>query len=103
MGNRGNEEWGTKRRREITIETERVLVVRSRSGSFTAWCEECGASSSMVTPEVAAAIAGVGSREIYRWIEEEKLHFSETGGGLVFVCCSSLPTTGCKVTKELLE
>ena len=44
----------------------------------------------MITPHQAAAMAGVSSRTIYRWIEEAKLHFTEELGGGLFVCADSL-------------
>ncbi len=44
----------------------------------------------MITPHQAAAMAGVSSRTIYRWIEEAKLHFTEELDGVLFVCADSL-------------
>jgi excisionase family DNA binding protein len=44
----------------------------------------------MVTPDEAAAVVGVSTRTIYRWIEAEKLHFTETAGGLLTICLNSL-------------
>lgn len=44
----------------------------------------------MVTPERAAAIAGVTVRTINRWVEAESVHFTETRNGLLLLCVYSL-------------
>jgi len=44
----------------------------------------------MFTPEKAAAMGGVSSRTIYRWIEGDRLHFTEQPGGLLRICANSL-------------
>jgi hypothetical protein len=75
-----------KRRVEITVETERVLLVRGRSVSYTAWCEGCGARVRMVTAEEAARLSGLSTREIFRRVEAGALHFAETPEGELLVC-----------------
>ena len=80
----------TKRRTAITIETDRVFVIRRRGGSVLAWCAECAEQVKMVTPDEAAVFSRVSSRTIYRWVEAEKLHFEETPDGVLFICLSSL-------------
>jgi hypothetical protein len=42
----------------------------------------------MVVPDEAAAVVGISSRDIYRAIESEEIHFIETAQ--VFVCHKSL-------------
>jgi predicted site-specific integrase-resolvase len=44
----------------------------------------------MISPEEAAAIAHVGVRTIYRWVEAGKLHFMEKSEQMVLVCLNSL-------------
>lgn len=44
----------------------------------------------MVTPDEAAAITGVTPRNIYRWIEAERLHYTEMPEGLLLICINSL-------------
>jgi hypothetical protein len=46
----------------------------------------------MLTPEVAARLASVSPRTIYRWIEAGALHFTETPDGILLVCQASLFT-----------
>jgi hypothetical protein len=81
----------TKRRTEITIETQRVLVVSGhRRVSVVSWCDACGWRVRMAKPEVAAAWAGVSARLIYRWLEAAQLHFAERPNGVLLVCLVSL-------------
>lgn len=84
----------TKKRTEITIETERVVVIRRRRSSVRAWCQSCGGEVVMVTVDEAARIACVSSRTIYRWVEDEKLHFIETADGGLLICHESIPPIG---------
>jgi len=81
----------TKRRTEITVETDRVLVVRRRSRAVQAWCVSCAGRVQMVTPDEAAVVAGVSVRMICRRVEAEKVHFAETPDGLLLICLNSLP------------
>jgi excisionase family DNA binding protein len=80
-----------KRRTEITIEAHRVLVIRRSRDVVRAWCEECAEPVRMVTPDEAAALAGVTARTIYRWVKAEKLHFTETPERSLLICLRSLP------------
>jgi excisionase family DNA binding protein len=79
-----------KRRTEITIETERVVVIRQRRGVGQGWCDDCAQPVTMVTAEEAAAVAGVTRRTIYRWVEAEKVHFTETSDGSPLICLNSI-------------
>ncbi|HWO01051.1 MAG TPA: helix-turn-helix domain-containing protein [Blastocatellia bacterium] len=80
----------SNRRIEITIETDRALVIRRRSGWVKAWCRECGKTVTMVTPDEASALAHVSSRTVYRWVETRRLHFAETLDGRLLICLNSL-------------
>lgn len=79
----------TQRRTELSIETQRHLVIR-RGSSIRAWCADCGEAVMMVTPDQAAIVAIVSSRTIYRWVEAKKVHFAETPDGLLLICLNSL-------------
>jgi hypothetical protein len=79
----------TKRRTEITVETDRLLVIRRNSGHVFAQCDRCRARIEMVTPLEAAAIAGVSVRTINRGVENGVLHFAETNEGLLLICLNS--------------
>ncbi|HEY7912805.1 MAG TPA: RNA polymerase sigma factor [Blastocatellia bacterium] len=80
----------TIQRMEITIETRRRLIVRKRRNPSRFTCSLCDGSP-MFTPEEAAAIAGINTREIYRLIEDGLLHFNETPEGAILVCPNLLP------------
>ncbi len=75
---------------EITIETYRVKVIRRSGRTARVWCAACGEMVQMITAEQAALLAGVTTRAIYRWVEEERLHFTETEVGGLLVCPGSL-------------
>ena len=80
----------TRRRIEITVETDQVLLISKPGRSAPAWCGECNRRVRMATAEQAALLAGVSVRQIYRWVEAGKLHFTETPEGLLLVCLNSL-------------
>lgn len=77
------------KRTEITIETHRVQVIRRSRRMERAWCEACAAVVQMVTPEEAAALSRVSARTIYRRVEADQLHFTETTEGRLRVCFNS--------------
>ena len=79
-----------RRRTEITIETHRVFVVRRSTGAQTAWCSACNELVEMITPDEGAQLAGISSRTIYRSVEAESIHFTETHDGSLLICLNSL-------------
>lgn len=44
----------------------------------------------MITPDEAAALCAVSTRTIYRWLESESIHFSETGSEGLLICLRTL-------------
>jgi hypothetical protein len=84
----------TKKRIIITVETERVLTLNWLGGPrepVPAWCAACGALAELVTPDAAAALARVSPRTIYRWVEADRLHFTETAEKRLLICLNSIP------------
>ena len=81
---------GSKRRTEVTIETDWVLVLRGRSASILGWCSGCAEQVKMITPSEAVMLTRLSSCTIYRWVEAEKIHFAETSEGLLLICLNSL-------------
>ena len=77
-----------KRRTVITIESHRLTVVRSRR-PIEMWCKACDKDLPMLTPEAAAAFAGVSPRAIYRCVESGELHFIDTSDGALLICSGS--------------
>lgn len=78
-----------KKRTEITIETDRLLVVSGR-GRKVNWCAPCGQYIEVVTTDEAAILARVSARTIFHWVESGKLHYTETPEGLLLICPNSL-------------
>jgi hypothetical protein len=76
--------------REITVETEELLIIRRNRAASTEWCEACSEAVEMLRPERAAAICGVSTRTIYRRVESQSVHYIETPDGLVWICPNSL-------------
>jgi hypothetical protein len=81
---------GKKKRTEITIETDRVLIIKRPKGLVPGWCPKCAQQVEMVVPDQAAAITCVSTRTVYRWVEAEKIHFTENPDGLLLICLNSL-------------
>jgi hypothetical protein len=80
----------TKRRLEITIDTDRVFVIRRGRIGATAWCARCDQQVRTVTPDEAAFTAHASTRAIYRRVESRELHFLETPEEPLLVCLNSL-------------
>jgi excisionase family DNA binding protein len=79
-----------RKRTEIIIETERILLISRRSESYALWCERCGKSLPMLTVEEAAAVLRVQVDEIFRRIEDEQLHSVQLTGRRMRICPNSL-------------
>ena len=80
----------TKRRTEIIVETERIIIVPTPTMSVHLWCQGCSARVEMLTPEQAAVLLQVTPRVVYRWVEAQLLHFIEEPDGRVLICRNSL-------------
>ena len=79
-----------KRTARITVETERLLVIRRSPTSGDGWCNQCEAPVKLIRLEEAAAIAGASQRAIFRWAEAGEIHFTETADGKVMFCLNSI-------------
>ena len=79
-----------RRTTEITMETAEYIFARKTAQPEVEWCVQCGAQVSFLKPEEAAREAGVTARSIYRWVEEERIHFVETESSGILVCRASL-------------
>ena len=76
--------------KEITVETERLLIIRRRYQAVEELCDGCGKMALMIRPDQAAAVSGKTLRAIFTEIEIGRLHFRESHDGLVLVCLTSL-------------
>ena len=70
--------------------TRSVTVVRATTEPIDFWCEVCGATVAMVTPERAAEMLMTNTRAIYRRVEIGDVHFAEAGAGELLICVGSL-------------
>jgi len=81
-----------RRRTEVVLEFEEVVVKRASRARDLAWCEVCRKHVQMMTPDDAAIVAGVSARTVFQWIEASKIHFIELSRDQLLVCGSTLPT-----------
>ena len=79
-----------KRRTLITVETDRVILVGERRARPLIWCADCARRVRMVTVDEAAKITRTSSRTIFQRVEANRLHFTETPDGRLFICLDSL-------------
>ena len=79
------------RRTVITFEKlERCFYRFPNSEAHLAQCDECQQEVSWLTPNQVVALTGLSLREVFRRIEANTLHFSETAPGLLHICPNSL-------------
>jgi hypothetical protein len=80
----------TKRRIEISIDRQRLFILKRRGVSAPEWCSDCGERVQMLTPDQAAMLANVSSRTIYRRVEAGEMHYNETAEGRLLICPNSI-------------
>jgi hypothetical protein len=78
------------KRTEITIETERLLVVSNCSKGASLWCNCCADTVPMLTVSEAARIESTTAVVISTLAEAGLLHFAVTAEGRLFICSNSL-------------
>ena len=81
---------GMKKKATITVETERLLVVRRSRHTVDRWCHACQAGVKMISIDEAAAIASISQRTVFHLAEAGEIHFMETAGGQALFCIRSL-------------
>lgn len=79
-----------KRITEITVETERFLILHRRTRNVRAWCDQCNSEVGTATPAEAARLAGVSLAAIYDLAAAGAIHSGFTTGGESFICLKSL-------------
>jgi hypothetical protein len=75
---------------EITIETERFLVVSRRRERASLWCHRCANTVLMLTVDEAATIGRTTALVISTLAEAGLLHCAMTSEGRLFICSNSL-------------
>ena len=76
------------RRTNVFVKTEHKFVVRRLFSEEFIFCEQCG--EQMALAQASADFFGFSSRQIYRLIESEKIHFAETAANEIYVCLTSV-------------
>ncbi|HVG22275.1 MAG TPA: hypothetical protein VNI02_24775 [Blastocatellia bacterium] len=79
-----------KKRTEITVETDEIIIIRQPRRLARIWCRKCARQVMMVTVDQAAAVTGKSSRLIFRMAEAGNIHFAETSEGFLLICLQSL-------------
>ena len=79
-----------KKKATITVETERLSVIRRSRRAVDRWCHACRANVEMIGIDEAAAIAGISQRAVFHLAETGEIHFMETLGGQALFCISSV-------------
>jgi hypothetical protein len=82
-----------RKRTEITIETERFLVVSQRRERSIVWCSVCDRKVAMLTVDEAATAAHTTPLVIFELAETGQLHFAVTREGQQFICPNSLASS----------
>lgn len=78
-----------RRKTFIEIETRRRIFIVNPA-EIVARCPLCDAPAEpMITAEHAAALFGISRRAIYRFVEADAAHFTETANGEVLLCPAS--------------
>jgi len=78
-----------RKKTEITIETDQVLVIRRRRSS-RAWCRECGSDVDMVGLADVGMLTGISGHALQDHAEGCGWHVFESGNGTALICLPSL-------------
>src|SRR5215469_15296228 len=79
-----------KRTVRITIERDRVWIIR-RCGSLSrSWCESCGMEVEFISEDQAIALTGKNADEIRQSVLAVKLHAASAAGQTMRICLRSL-------------
>jgi hypothetical protein len=85
-----------RRKRQITIETHTITIIRTNSRPHSVHCERCGETVAAFTPKQIAASLGLDLTEVCRRIETRQIHLTNNGKGVAMVCANSLGATQTK-------
>ena len=89
-----------KRTIRITVERDRVWIIRQCGSLTRTWCEACAAEVEFVSEEQAIALTGRTADEIRQLILAAKLHTAPVSGRTMCICLRSL-LKGLPVLKSL--
>jgi hypothetical protein len=81
-----------RRRLEITIHRHEVTAVQVQllEMALRGRCPVCQCDVNMLPVALFTKTAGVSPRTVYRWVEENQLHYVESSDGTVLICENSV-------------
>jgi hypothetical protein len=79
----------TRKRIEITIETDRVVILR-RTRLTQGQCRECGCQADMVDITTASELTGMTDRMLRDLTDAQELHLGQSPDGSLRICLESL-------------
>jgi hypothetical protein len=77
------------KRTKITIETDSLLILRSRNLS-RAWCPVCKTEGEVIALANTGAISNLESTVLQGWLNSGELHSSQADDGSTLICLTSL-------------
>jgi Helix-turn-helix domain len=81
---------GLRRRVEITIQRRELILSVGGKPPQPELCPSCHCEVNMLPVEAAAKAFGISPRTLYRWIEQDRVHYRELNDGTILVCEKSL-------------
>lgn len=78
------------RRTRTTVEKHEVVLIRGSRKLKRAFCPECSEPVALVALDEAVRISGLSSRDIYRFVEDGRIHLAETPDGVGLICPATL-------------
>lgn len=78
----------TKLKRQITIETHSITIIRAKGKSYFVYCEYCQQNVTAFSIEQIAAVFQLNLNEVCHQIEAGKLHLV-ADEGVALVCANS--------------
>jgi hypothetical protein len=94
MARTPSEEGKTMRfRRQVVItaeKTETYTVRQEPERTLEVYCEKCDQAFAFLTLNQAVSVTRLGARTIFRLVEAEELHASETEEGYLILCPKSV-------------
>lgn len=78
-----------RRRISITVETERVLIVRRRRGPIRAWCDVCIAQAAFAPLGEVCALMTYDADTVRRLLAAGKLHSIKAPNAPPLICLRS--------------
>lgn len=76
------------RKTNVFVKTVRKFIVHRRETEEPIFCSVC--DEEMMSAQATADFFNVSSRNIYRFIEVDKIHFIETAANEIYVCPTSV-------------